>query len=40
MIEPCGRRWKRHWEASGASDFEAEHEIYREDAVHSTIVLP
>jgi hypothetical protein len=24
---------KRHWEASDASDFEAEHEIYREDAV-------
>src|SRR6201991_1024469 len=23
----------RHWEASDASDFEAEHEIYREDAV-------
>lgn len=24
---------ERHWEASDASDFEAEHEIYREDAV-------
>jgi hypothetical protein len=24
---------KRHWEASDASDFEAEHEIYHEDAV-------
>jgi SnoaL-like domain len=24
---------QRHWEASDASDFEAEHEIYREDAV-------
>jgi hypothetical protein len=24
---------RRHWEASDASDFEAEHEIYREDAV-------
>jgi hypothetical protein len=23
----------RHWQASDASDFEAEHEIYREDAV-------
>jgi hypothetical protein len=23
----------RHWEASDASDFEVEHEIYREDAV-------
>jgi hypothetical protein len=23
----------RHWEASDANDFEAEHEIYREDAV-------
>ena len=24
---------KRHWDASVASDFDAEHEIYREDAV-------
>jgi hypothetical protein len=24
---------ERHWEASDASDFEREHEIYREDAV-------
>ena len=24
---------ERHWNASDASDFEAEHEIYREDAV-------
>ena len=24
---------KRHWDASDASDFEGEHEIYREDAV-------
>jgi hypothetical protein len=24
---------QRHWEASDASNFEAEHEIYREDAV-------
>src|SRR6201747_1259098 len=24
---------QRHWEASDASDFEAEHEIYRDDAV-------
>ena len=24
---------KRHWDASNASDFEIEHEIYREDAV-------
>ena len=24
---------QRHWEASDASDFDAEHEIYREDAV-------
>jgi hypothetical protein len=24
---------KRHWDASDANDFEAEHEIYREDAV-------
>jgi len=24
---------KRHWEASDANDFVAEHEIYREDAV-------
>lgn len=24
---------QRHWEASDASDFETEHEIYREDAV-------
>src|SRR6267378_6048359 len=24
---------KRHWEASDASDFEAEHDIYRDDAV-------
>jgi hypothetical protein len=24
---------RRHWEASDAGDFEAEHEIYREDAV-------
>jgi len=24
---------ERHWKASDASDFEAEHEIYREDAV-------
>src|SRR3954449_6500063 len=23
----------RHWEASDASDFEAEHDIYRDDAV-------
>ena len=23
----------RHWAASDANDFEAEHEIYREDAV-------
>src|SRR5258708_2905102 len=24
---------ERHWQASDASDFEVEHEIYREDAV-------
>jgi hypothetical protein len=24
---------ERHWDASDASDFEVEHEIYREDAV-------
>src|SRR5258708_26680345 len=24
---------ERHWDASDASDFKAEHEIYREDAV-------
>ena len=24
---------ERHWEASDASDFDAEHDIYREDAV-------
>jgi hypothetical protein len=24
---------KRHWDASDASDFDAEHDIYREDAV-------
>ena len=24
---------RRHWDASDASDFEVEHEIYREDAV-------
>ena len=24
---------KRHWDASDASDFETEHDIYREDAV-------
>jgi hypothetical protein len=24
---------ERHWDASGASDFAVEHEIYREDAV-------
>jgi hypothetical protein len=24
---------QRHWEASDANDFEAEHDIYREDAV-------
>ncbi|THD65453.1 MAG: nuclear transport factor 2 family protein [Bradyrhizobium sp.] len=24
---------ERHWDASDANDFEAEHEIYREDAV-------
>src|ERR1700747_3874782 len=24
---------QRHWDASDASDFEVEHEIYREDAV-------
>jgi len=24
---------QRHWDASDASDFEAEHEIYHEDAV-------
>ena len=24
---------ERHWEASDASDFKIEHEIYREDAV-------
>ncbi|HEY4372405.1 MAG TPA: nuclear transport factor 2 family protein [Burkholderiales bacterium] len=24
---------ERHWQASDASDFEAEHEIYRDDAV-------
>ena len=24
---------KRHWDASGANNFKAEHEIYREDAV-------
>ena len=24
---------QRHWDASDANDFEAEHEIYREDAV-------
>ena len=31
MIEP--RALQRHWEASDAGDFEAEHDIYREDAV-------
>ena len=24
---------QRHWDASDANDFDAEHEIYREDAV-------
>ena len=24
---------QRHWDASDAGDFEAEHDIYREDAV-------
>ena len=24
---------ERHWAASAANDFEAEHQIYREDAV-------
>ena len=24
---------QRHWDASDANDFEAEHDIYREDAV-------
>ena len=24
---------ERHWDASDANDFKAEHEIYREDAV-------
>jgi ketosteroid isomerase-like protein len=27
------RSLERHWDASDASDFEVEHEIYREDAV-------
>jgi SnoaL-like domain len=27
------RALQRHWDASDASDFEVEHEIYREDAV-------
>lgn len=25
---------QRHWDASDANDFEREHDIYREDAVH------
>jgi hypothetical protein len=33
MIEPCGWALERHWDASDASDFDVEHEIYREDAV-------
>jgi SnoaL-like domain len=43
-VRRMGKRWKvemddlqaalkRHWDASDASDFEVEHEIYREDAV-------
>ena len=27
------RALERHWDASGAGDFNIEHEIYREDAV-------
>jgi hypothetical protein len=26
-----------HWAASDANDFELEHQIYREDAVHRTV---
>jgi SnoaL-like protein len=34
MDDPTVRRaLERHWNASDASDFEVEHEIYREDAV-------
>ena len=31
--EAVRRALERHWAASDASDFEVEHEIYREDAV-------
>jgi len=31
--ETVRRALERHWAASDASDFEVEHEIYREDAV-------
>jgi hypothetical protein len=33
MDEAVRAALQRHWEASDASDFVAEHEIYREDAV-------
>jgi hypothetical protein len=34
MEDPAVRQaLQRHWDASDASDFEVEHEIYREDAV-------
>jgi len=34
MDDPIARTaLQRHWDASDAGDFEAEHEIYREDAV-------
>jgi hypothetical protein len=34
MDDPAVRAaLKRHWDASDASDFNAEHDIYREDAV-------
>ena len=33
MIERCGWRWSDHWDASDASDFGVEHEIYHDDAV-------
>jgi hypothetical protein len=31
---------ERHWDASDASDFKVEHEIYREDAQESRFVQP
>src|SRR3954453_2117809 len=33
MDDPTRAILERHWVASDASDFEAEHDIYREDAV-------